>query len=159
MLTVTVSFWTTAWKPAFVSRVFPDLWSANIFGPQSFRWTKNWRPFCCTAGTANDAAGAEHGSCLALTGPNTALTVPEKFIVSRKQRVNGSVGKDEGHIWIYHKKINQLLIDSFFRSTFLTDGKTELLKRTSAPSGMWTIRASEPIANQGLSAHPQQAVV
>ena len=64
----------------------------NIFGPQSCRWTGNWKRRCSTRGTVNAAAGAGRGFCHDPTGGNTAPTVRLSFIASRRPRANGGAG-------------------------------------------------------------------
>ena len=88
----TACCWMTAGSLASASRAFPDRWSANISGPQSCRWTGNWKQHCSTRGTANAAAGAGRCSGRAPTVGNTAPTAPLPFTASKRPRANVGAG-------------------------------------------------------------------
>ena len=88
-----VCCWMTAGNHVSASRAFPGRWSANISGPQSCRWTGNWKQLCSIKKEANVAANAGRCSVQVPTGGNTAPTVPLSSTANRKPRANGGAGR------------------------------------------------------------------
>lgn len=88
----TVCFWMTAGNHASAFRASPGRWSANISGPQSCRWTGNWKLRCSIKKRVNAAAGVGRCSCHGPTVGNTAQTALLSFTASRRPSANGGAG-------------------------------------------------------------------
>ena len=88
----TVCCWMTAGNHASAFKAFPVLYSANISGPQSCRWTGNWKQVCFTRTKANAAASAGRCSVQVPTGGNTVPTAPLLFTASKRPRANVGAG-------------------------------------------------------------------